>query len=539
MSVNKRAIVHRFIFGAALVHLVCQVVSANPVQFTGLVVDHKGQPVNKAIVRLQGTTSTAFTNLTGHFTIYSDKAVNSKHVTAWKEGYYNGGCLLSRKAPESYIRLNPLRKEDNEKYEWLPSLIQTSATDNPEIKPCQKCHPELTEQWKKSTHASSTLNPIFLAFFHGTDKNGKNSSGPGYKLDFPNSNGNCATCHVPAMALNNPFGSDPKEARGVAREGVFCDICHKIDAVRIDGSGGYPGTMSYRFKRPTEGHQVFYGSFDDVFPGEDSYHPLYKDSRYCAPCHNGKFWDVEMYSEYREWAESDYAVKNISCQNCHMAPDGVMTRFALEKEGGIERKPETIPSHLFNGISDLAFMKESIDLKIQSELKDNRLAVIATVRNVKAGHHYPTGNPMRNMILLVDVTGANNGTLPLIKGERIPDWGGVGAVEDGNYSGLPGKGFAKVLRDSTPYPDGRGQRHFKPEYPAPHWRPSLIESDNRIPANGSDISRYEYRVPEYPRGPIHVKARLIYRRAYKKWMDVKGIAGNDLEVAQTNLIVRR
>jgi hypothetical protein len=539
-GVNSRlALVFVCIFSFISLLLICPPAVASAMQFSGKVVDPTGQPINEAIVRLQGTSFSALTNQTGHFTILTNKAVSSKYITAWKDGYYNGGHLVSLERTECSIQLSPIRKEDNQKYEWLPSLYETSTAGKPEIKPCQKCHAGLTEQWRKSTHATSAINPIFLAFFRGTDKDGKKNAGPGYKLDFPNANGNCSTCHVPAMALNNPFNSDPFGARGVAREGVFCDFCHKIDNARIDNTGGYPGTMSLQFNRPSDGHQLFYGSYDDVYPGDDSNHPLYKDSRYCAPCHHGKFWDVEMYSEYKEWAESDYAEKNISCQSCHMSPDGVTTRFALKKEGGIKRRPETIPSHLFTGISDLAFMKEAIELEIQTEMNDNHLTVVATIRNVKAGHHYPTGNPMRNMILLVDVTGENKRRLPFIRGDRVPVWGGIGTARDGNYAGLPGKGFAKVLRDSVSYPADQRQRHFKPEYPAPHWRPSIIESDNRIPAYGEDISRYEYLVPQDLRGRIRINARLIYRKAYKKWLDAKGIAEKDMEVARMNLLIRR
>jgi hypothetical protein len=512
---------------------------ASAVQYSGTVVDQKGQPISKAIVRLQGTTLQAFTNQTGNFRIIAEKRVSSKHITAWKDGYFNGGYPLPPEGLVSTIRLAPILNEDNRIYEWLPALFQTIKSDKSEVKPCQKCHPDLTEQWIKSTHASSATNPVFLAFFQGTDNAGERDVGPGYKLDFPNSNGNCSSCHIPVMAQNKPFNSNPNEAKGVAREGVSCDFCHKINSVKIDDSGGYPGGMSYKFNRPSGEHQLFYGPYDDVFPGDDSYHPLYKDSRYCAPCHNGKFWDVMMYSEYEEWTKSDYATRNISCQNCHMAPDGVMTRFALEKEGGIERKPETIPSHTFNGIQDLNFMKESIELDVLAEQKDNHLTVTATVKNTKAGHHYPTGNPMRNMILLLDVTGENDLTLPLVSGEKVPVWGGVGNIEDGNFAGFPGKGFAKVLRDSSPYPDGRGQKHFKPQYPAPHWRPSVIESDSRIPANGMDVSQYEFSLPADLRGPIQVKVRLIFRRAYKNWMDTKGFKEQDMELAQKKVTVGR
>ncbi|MEI6259771.1 MAG: hypothetical protein WCR46_07695 [Deltaproteobacteria bacterium] len=184
-------------------------------------------------------------------------------------------------------------------------------------------------------------------------------------------------------------------------------------------------------------------------------------------------------------------------------------------------------------------MTESIDLDVSVELKESDLIVVATVKNVKAGHHYPTGNPMRNMILLVEVSGENGRELSLVSGDRVPVWGGIGSVEKGNYAGLPGKGFAKVLRDTISYPDGRVQRHFQPEYPAPHWRPVFIESDNRIPAYGADISRYGFGIPADMRGSIRVVAKLIFRKSYKNWMDTKGFEINDLELARKSLTVGR
>jgi len=514
-------------------------VVADSAHYSGVVVDPKGSPVNNAIVRLQGTSFSTLTDPTGFFNISIDKAVGSKHITAWKEGYYNGGVPMPAEGTECSIILNPILKEDNAKYSWVPSLFKSLEDNQSEIKPCQQCHEELAEQWNKSTHGSSAINPVFLAFFNGTDIDGKNESGPGYKVDFPNSNGNCTTCHVPAMALNDPFNSDPREARGVEREGVFCDFCHKIDEARIDRVGGHPGTLSLKLNRPVNGHQLFYGQYDDVFPGDDSYHPLYKESRYCAPCHNGNFWNVLIYSEFQEWTESTYAKKNIHCQDCHMTANGTQTRFAPEKEGGIERSPETIPSHVFNGVNDRTLMTEAIDLDVQVKLNESDLIVTATVKNVKAGHHYPTGNPMRNMVLLVEVSGENGYALPLVSGEKVPVWGGIGPVEKGNYAGLPGKGFAKVLRDSISYPDSNRQRHFRPESPAPHWRPVIVESDNRIPANGTDLSQYKFTIPADLRGSIHVSARLIFRKSFKNWMDSKGVAMNDLELAQKSLTVER
>ena len=509
--------------------------------FSGVVIDAKGQAIPGATVRPQGASSSSLTDQAGRFLIESSDASPPKHLTAWKEGYYNGGEPLREPGAEYRITLTPISQGDNANYRWLPSLpghVDPPGAGQTETKPCQLCHPALTDQWQKSTHSSAATNPLFLAFFSGSDSAGKEGAGPGYKLDFPNSNGNCATCHVPALALKNPFDADPRLARGVEREGVSCDFCHKISGVNIDNSGGYPGTLSTRFQRP-EGRQVFYGPYDDVFPGDDSRHPLYQESRYCAPCHNGSFWGVPAYSEYQEWAESAYATRKIHCQTCHMRPDQSMTRFAAEKEGGVERLPETIPSHLFYGIGDRAFMSEAIELKVSAEREDDFISVVATVKNVNSGHHYPSGSPMRNMILLVEVRDGEGLPLPLVQGERVPVWGGTGDAKAGNYAGLPGKGFAKVLREPLPYPDSQGRRHFRPQYPAPHWRPTVIESDNRIPANGSDVSSYRFRLPAGSPAGLQVESRLIYRRAYKNWLDLKGFPLNEMELARETLVLGR
>jgi hypothetical protein len=510
--------------------------------FSGVVVDGKGLPVIGATVRLQGSSAASLTDNSGRFSIESAGAGGSKYITAWKEGYYNGGESVGSSELEYRIRLDSIPMNDNKNYQWLPSLPGQQNTPDgskTENKPCRFCHQAVTEEWLKSTHATSATNKLFLAFFSGKDHAGRENAGPGYKSDFPNANGNCATCHVPLAALKNPFDADPRLASGVDREGVSCDLCHKIGGVGIDKIGGYPGTLSISFNRPADGRQIFYGPYDDVYPGDDSYHPRYRDSSYCAPCHNGRFWGVLIYSEFQEWAESDYAAKKIHCQTCHMRPDGKLKRFATEKAGGVERPPETISSHLFYGISDRAFMEEAIDLKVSAERKDKALNVVVTVANVKSGHHYPSGNPMRNMILLVEAVDERGVPLPLADGERVPAWGGKGDVKKGNYAGFPGKGFAKVLRDSITYADSQKRRHFRPEYPASHWRPTIIESDSRIPANGKDISRYSFLLPENLHGGIRVESRLIYRRAYKSWLDAKGFPLNDMEIASRSLVIGR
>lgn len=516
--------------------------AASSAQFSGVVVDAGGQPVSKAVVRLQGASFSTLTDEGGRFSISAEGAVSSKYITAWKHGFYNGGKRISAKNRNYIIKLAPVPQGDNQDYKWMQPLRSKEpklSKGKVKEKTCQDCHTkDFMGQWENSAHARAAINPFFLSFFNGTDISGKNTVGPGYKLDFKNSNGNCAACHVPAMALNNPFNSDPNKAQGVEKQGVFCDFCHKITEVNIDKTGGYPGVLSIKFQRPPEGEKIFFGPYDDVFPGPDSYNPLYKNSKYCASCHNGSFWNVLVYPEFQEWSESSYARKDIHCQDCHMKPDGKMSRFVQARKGGLLRDPKTVYSHGFSGIGDRAFMREALELKTHAVIAGDLLEVTVTLRNTKAGHHYPTGNPMRNMILLVQVSDEKGMPLEMARGEKVPLWGGVGEPGEGNYSGLPGKGYAKILRDLLPYPgNGRAVRHFKQEYPAPPWRPTVIESDNRIPANGADISIYQFQLADGLSGPFNVTSKLIFRRAYKSWADAKGLKSDDLEVAADSVII--
>jgi hypothetical protein len=510
-------------------------------QVSGVVVDTGNSPVNNAKVCVQGNRYCVQTDTNGRFHLSVDTISPGTNITAGKFGFYNGARPFMIGIKPVTIVLRPVPQFDNTDYQWLPSLTsgqekQTSGLE--ENQPCQVCHPKITQEWQQDAHSNAAKNAIFLSFFNGTDVNGEKSAGPGYTLDFPNSSGNCAACHVPALALENPLHADPNKVEGVAEEGIFCDFCHKIRGVEIDHTGGKPGVMSIDLHRPSTGYQIFYGPFSDVYPGDDGYHPLYKKSHYCAPCHHGKFWDVLIYSEFQEWLDSSYRERDIHCQDCHMPATGDMRRFALEEKGGIVRDPSTLASHGNLGIQDTGFMKEAVELKIRAGVGDKGVNVTVAVKNTKAGHHYPTGNPMRNMILLVEVKDDDRSSLFMTQGETVPVWGGVGPVKDGNYAGLPGKGFAKVLKDAVLYPDKR-VRHFSPEYPAPHWRPVYIESDNRIPADGTDISTYTFRISARTAWPVHVTARLIYRRTYKQWMDAKKLEIKDLEIAMNDLVINR
>jgi hypothetical protein len=72
-----------------------------------------------------------------------------------------------------------------------------------------------------------------------------------------------------------------------------------------------------RLFRPTEGDDLFFGTFDDVTRPADSYLPLLEESAFCAPCHYGVFDGVAgdmtvadgvvIYNSYGEWLDSPYS----------------------------------------------------------------------------------------------------------------------------------------------------------------------------------------------------------------------------------------
>ncbi len=261
------------------------------------------------------------TNSHGEFRLTNLPITGEVIITAWAPGYYNSEAEIEV-GDEAMIELRPIIFSDNQDYSWLAAHKREDQEDN-----CQNCHsdpsrPELKlpfDSWSKSAHANSAINPIFRSVYLGQDLEGNQSPltrygkdrdygafplppsktlsyyGPGYKLDFPNNSGNCATCHTPMAALSSPLQTDPTEVGEIEQEGVGCDICHKIKGVILDKGTGLPhermtGVLSYRFHRPEGEDQLFLGPKVDVVAGDDSYSPLHHQSRFCAGCHSARFW---------------------------------------------------------------------------------------------------------------------------------------------------------------------------------------------------------------------------------------------------------
>ncbi|MCP4303783.1 MAG: hypothetical protein GY788_02675, partial [bacterium] len=171
-----------------------------------------------------------------------------------------------------------------------------------------------------------------------------------------------------------------------------------------------------------------------------------------------------------------------------------------------------VRTHAIEGTTP-QYLDNAVELTMQTQLVGNELQVDVTIDNNLTGHHVPTGVTVRNMILLVEAW--EDGEDPLVNPlphtgtQTVHDLGGIGDPAQGYYAGLPGKLFAKVSQGAG----GQSPIFFTDA--------TSIVFDNRIPALGTDQTSYTFEVPVGD-STVHVRARLIYRRAFRDLVDAKG-----------------
>jgi len=482
---------------------------------SGRIFDENG-PASSATVRaaagaglLGATANEVLSDIEGNFCLEGVPCDKKIRITGWKPEYYCQYAKVMSPTTSAVLVLEPITPVDNEEYEWLAP--DPTSLDQ---KFCINCHTAPYQQWVNNLHALAASNEIFQTLYTGCDVHGNPNKGPGYKLDFPNTAGSCALCHAPIAALKSPYSSDMSNLSGLGKRGVSCDFCHKIVDVDLSNLGTVYGINAIELRRPFPDRQLWFGPFNDSGP-LDTFDPLMDKSELCAPCHACEFWGVPIYTSFPEWEASEYKQMEMQCQACHYRPDGVTTNVAPLPNKGRERDPDTIPSHLIMGEDNVGLHYESATLSITASAESNdRLVATVEVFNAFAGHHLPTGRPIRNIILLVEAFDCEGNELEFVGEQVVPIYGGTGGGPR-DFAGRPGKLFAKILVDQ----DGN--------HPAPSWRQTMILSDSRIPALGSDFSTYGFLLPEGTTCAT-VEAQLIYRKIFKDMADEKGLQLDDI-----------
>ena len=479
----------------------------------GIVVDAAG-PIAGARVRVRATDNLTYTATDGRFRLEALLEGQKVEVAAWAEGYYIASAHVTPTVAGVTLTLRRYHTTDHPEFAWTSPISGTSPGA------CGRCHPMVVAQWITNAHGSAVFNPRFYSLYNGTDLSGTLPVGPGYVNDFPGTAGNCANCHAPGAGVDGYLTTNMNDARGAITAGIHCDFCHKIGGVFLNPATrsvypNAPGVRSALVLRPPPGDNIFFGPYDDI-KDPDTYLPVMSQSGYCAPCHQFSMWGTPIYESFNEWLNSPYAEAGITCQKCHMPPNGD-TYFALPEVGGLEHPPERIPSHLDLGVSSAELMQNTLSLTASARQHLDRVEVTVSITNTGAGHHVPTDHPGRHLILTVRASDGAGRDLARLSGATVPEWGGAQA-------GRPGQAFAKVLQDVA-----------SGEAPVvSYWKQARIVSDNRIAALSNDTSAYVFAAPAAG-GPITITAELRFRRAFQDLMDAKGWGAPDVVMEQAQM----
>ena len=322
--------------------------------------------------------------------------------------------------------------------------------------------------------------------------------------------------------------------------GVSCDVCHKVadvNVANINCPGLFPAAATDI--RPSD-DQVLFGvladvDFDVPTAMRASYQPQMV-AELCGLCHQDKndpddshsFNGVISEPTYLEWLDSPYgdpqSVLYTTCVDCHMPPsiDNEVCGVVIPPPRNVER----VRSHRILGTTP-NFLENAVEMVVNTEIVGDQLQVQVDLANTLTGHHVPTGVTVRNMILVVDAWLDGHdplvSPLPELGGQVVHDLGGIGDPAQGYFAGLPGKFFAKVNHDQN----GNGPTFFTDA--------TGITFDSRIPALAVDTTTYAFQLPT-GNNLVHVRARLIYRRAFRFLVDAKQWTvdghGNPLEDVQ-------
>ncbi len=504
-------------------------------QVSGFVRDLTLAPIADARVSVQTGAATTVSAADGSFALPGATGTDLTIVAA-KKGFFATSAIVT--APTAVLlAMRPVPQDDD------PTYTLVAPED------CGSCHPTQHSEWLGSPMALAGGNTWVHDIYSGKGTP-DGMGGFVYLRDSAfaahNPASECASCHQPEAWIANPFSAliDQPSPPPAASHGIACDVCHKIadiDESRFNFPGIYPGVVTFTRPQGPTFEQVQYGVLRDVSFSSpslmrSSYQPQLV-AEVCAACHqdkndpdeDGDFEEpngVVSEPTYQEWDDSAFAdpasPHYATCVDCHMPPAGV-TEACNVQVPPVIRDPATIRSHRIEGTTP-AYLENAVELAVAPQLAGDSLSVDVTITNSLTGHHVPTGVTVRNMILLVEAWREGDGAVLASTGtQTVHALGGIGDPTQGYYAGLPGKFFAKVNHDAS----GNGPTFFTDA--------TGIQFDNRIPALATDISTYTFAVPSGG-GTLRVRARLIYRRAFRFLVDAKQWTedghGNPLEDVQ-------
>lgn len=469
------------------------------------------RPVSGALVRWQASSVATQSDSGGKFHLPAHP--NGRKITAAKDGYFIGSTRVDQ-MPLT-LTLTPLPAMDHADYRWVDPEPVPDQPHN-----CGHCHQEIYQEWKQSGHSRSITGRHFRNLYEGNDSQGRSGVGWGLLTQYDAGAGVCFSCHAPSLPDHAPATLDwDHPSSPVALQGVHCDYCHKIAGAGRENVGLAHGRFNLHLLRPASDpsgevpRQLFLGPLDDVDRGEDAYSPLYRNSLYCASCHEGVVFGVHVYSTWSEWLESPARRGGQECQDCHMKPTGRMSNFAPGR-GGLTRNPLSLGNHRFFAGSQAEMLASCLKLSVNWERTGTVRQATLRLEVTGVGHRVPTGFPDRQLLLVVEGFDRRGGTVLLQDGPTLPPLAGP------ELAGRPGRLYAKVLHD------------FQGRSPAPFWRAEPELSDNRLSPGKPEEVRFAFS-EELSR----LRVRVLYRRFWQEQITAKGWGDRDVMVLENEYVV--
>lgn len=532
--------------------------------------------VERAVVHLVGTDKIDDSD---HGVLSLPICAADQQISVWAPGYYLQMRDCDGTTMSYDVTLQAVDENDNTNYGWTGAGFASNTQNS-----CRSCHDGTSshlneyQQWAKDGHSRSFTHPYFWTTYMGIDTNWRQSQqikwdiledgqkiyplidpqqpyyGPGYQLDYPVTNGNCAFCHVPAalpgtrdevnlsILINGSRGS----ALDAVTEGVTCDVCHKVTDVQVGKNqlpyDDRPGVLSMSILRPISAREFNVGPLayqsipamvtttsDPILPTQRTCYPVFSESKFCAACHYGKFANTLIYGSYQEWLDSAYSKPGSSfrsCQDCHMlGQEQVGNTLPADREAcsGTNvnltnfnhnmMRYETDPE---NGTREIpTLVQKAARISLEFKLEAGQIKIRVTVENTGAGHKFPTDSPLRHLILLVEAKDWRENQLVQTGGPKVPVW----AAPD--HAGYAGEIFANILKDKD--------TNLAPSFS--YWNPvenAWQGSDTRLVPGVPVQSDYAFAAP-YDRWAT-ITARLIYRKAFMNVVQQKGWRFEDLDV---------
>ena len=433
-----------------------------------------------------------------------------------------------------------LDENGNERPFW-PSRMTTAngrmsdPVRIPSALECAECHQQEFDEWAPSLHAVAGIDAIY-------DKTEEVNAG---LLRHGTEQGRfCEGCHAPGELLSgrtNRFVSvAPSDA---LMEGVSCIACHTaVHADPVAGNGALTLAINSGIDKLSPAlilaaprdHARAFGAVET--------NDLIAKPEFCGACHTETYdrsmsraeGDQTVQATFEEWKDSWYAKNDVTCQDCHMAPDPA--DYVMQLRKGKVAKPERF-SLCFVGAnylmfdtslgSNLTFLRGGLirgldrerqnkliaaqgeatkrllrtaarlELRGQSKI-DKGMHLDIAVQNLGAGHNLPTGvTDQKHMWLEVVVKNA--------KGETV--------FHSGGYDALLGATDPDAVAWIEEFLDEDGNRildHLTFVTAAVTWQRVTI------PPRGEDVVGYDIPLPEGETGPFTLEARLWYRVALQE-----------------------